>query len=607
MPKSTSPKQSKASKGKATEISLMPNDPNKPKPKLKKIIVKNFRAIGETPVEIDLDEIVILVGPNNAGKSSILQAYKLAMNDGQLSQTDFPNGEIIPDRYPEVEVHTIISEDKPGERWIQRDNGEMLIRERWIWYSPGKATRQGFDVIAGQWSNEVPWGAPNVASAYRPKPHSMEAFASPTKQEDEITEMVSSIISDRVKAIQKGDATEEGNAYKDLMKKIEAFQRTVFKLTSSEIEAMEKGISDDLGEIFLNYVIKVFPKEIGEKTYSPFKESFDLLMGPKNGYKPSVSAQGSGARRTLMWAALKYIREHDTKGVERPHVLLLDEPEICLHPSAIRKTRELLYKLSRSPNWQVMVTTHSPIFIDLSHDNTTIVRVERNKDGETISMTLYRSENAQLDPDDRKNLKLLNLCDPYVHEFFFGGRIIIVEGDTEYTAFSYLKMENPDKYGDVHIIRARGKPIIPSLCKILNQFACSYAILHDADTEENKRGNSNSAWVMNDNIMEAVKNSKCANDIIVIACMRNFEDALFDPTVSKKDKPYNAFLEMKKSPSKRKAVEQLLNSLLDPSEAPPENCIRRKITGESDNSQLKSQTSVNMGEQLNLFEENSSD
>ena len=100
MPKQTSSKPSNSTRVKAAEISLMSDDPQKPKPKLKKIIVKNFRAIGETPVEIELDKIVILVGPNNAGKSSILQAYKLAMNDGskdgQLSQTDFPNGEIIP-------------------------------------------------------------------------------------------------------------------------------------------------------------------------------------------------------------------------------------------------------------------------------------------------------------------------------------------------------------------------------------------------------------------------------------------------------------------------------------------------------------------------------
>ena len=361
-----------------------------------------------------------------------------------------------------------------------------------------------------------------------------------------------------------------------------------------------------IGRVFLDYVVNIRLKNTDEKTYSPFKDSFDLFMGPKNGYQSSVSTQGSGTRRTLMCAALKYIQEHDAKSVERPHVLLLDEPEICLHPNAIRETREVLYELSQSPNWQVMVTTHSPIFIDLSHDNTTIIRVAKNQDGKVNATTLYHSKNAQLEDDDKENLKLLNICDPYVHEFFFGGRVIIVEGDTEYTAFSYLKMEYPKEYGDIHIIRARGKGVIPSLCKILNQFECSYAILHDADTEKNKAGKSNSAWAINDSIMEAVKNSKCANDIIVIACIRNFEDALFGHPVST-DKPYNALLEMKRSSSKRKAVEQLLKSLLDASEEPPENCKRRKIAGESDNSQLKSQTSVEMGEQLDLFKEDLSD
>jgi ABC-type multidrug transport system fused ATPase/permease subunit len=43
--------------------------------KVKRLIVKNFRCIGDSPVEIDLDEIVVLVGANNAGKSTILRAY----------------------------------------------------------------------------------------------------------------------------------------------------------------------------------------------------------------------------------------------------------------------------------------------------------------------------------------------------------------------------------------------------------------------------------------------------------------------------------------------------------------------------------------------------
>ena len=50
-------------------ISLLPDDTTKPRPRLSKLIIKNFRTIGSVPVEIFLDDIVVLVGANNVGKS----------------------------------------------------------------------------------------------------------------------------------------------------------------------------------------------------------------------------------------------------------------------------------------------------------------------------------------------------------------------------------------------------------------------------------------------------------------------------------------------------------------------------------------------------------
>lgn len=50
---------------------------------------------------------------------------------------------------------------------------------------------------------------------------------------------------------------------------------------------------------------------------------------------------------------------------------------VFLHPPAIRLAREALYKLANLENWQVMITTHSPIFIDVSKPHTTITRVEK--------------------------------------------------------------------------------------------------------------------------------------------------------------------------------------------------------------------------------------
>ena len=562
------------------EVSLIPVDENKARPRLSKLIIKNFRTIGSSPVEIDLNDIVVLVGANNVGKSSILRAYEVAMstgsNDGKLKIEDFPNNQVNDDALPEIEVHTIISENKPGEQWIESiTENEFLIREKWIWSKENTAPkRMGYDVKLGKWSESVPWGAPNVANAYRPKPHRIDAFASPETQATEITKLLSLVISNKVKNVRSADNKTEKTDYENLIDHIRIFQNNVESSIKDEVESIEESISIYLKEVFKNYKIKLDANTETdiEKTYTPFKVAPSLLMGPEDGFMSKIEVQGSGARRTLLWTALKYIAERETRQGDRPHVLLLDEPEMCLHPSAIRDARKALYDLPKTNNWQVMVTTHSPVFIDLSYDNTTIIRVDKNAKNEVCSTTLYRPDKAQLSDDDKENLKLLNICDPYVHEFFFGGRIIVVEGDTEFTAFSYLKMLFPDEYDDVHIIRARGKAVIPSVAKILNQFQKEYAILHDADTEfVDKTGNKNPAWKVNQNIIDAVE-----DHINVIACKKNFEDALFKEKAAS-DKPYNAYLKMKEDTEFLELVKSLMDALLDKSLLPPENCIRWKL------------------------------
>ena len=52
--------------------------------KLVRITVRNIGCIGSDGVEIELDNVVCLVGKNNAGKSTILRAYELAKGIGGL-------------------------------------------------------------------------------------------------------------------------------------------------------------------------------------------------------------------------------------------------------------------------------------------------------------------------------------------------------------------------------------------------------------------------------------------------------------------------------------------------------------------------------------------
>lgn len=563
-------------------------------PRLHKLIIKNFRSIGNKPVEIELDNIVVLVGANNAGKSSILKAYEIVMSEGskesQLTIEDFPNHRITEDKYPEIELQTIVYDNSPGDKWlIETEDGENLVREKWIWKSTGKPVRYGFDITKNDWANEndkqkVPWGAPNIANSRRPKPHIVEAFASPEEQTKQVIGILVSILNERVKTIKED--TDEESTFNKLISTVKVLQTSIVEECQEQINKIQTELSSYVGKVFPNYEVKfdAKPEENLENTINFFKANPQLLIGPTNGFKSPIERQGSGARRTLLWTALRIVAENKKteKDKNRPHVLLLDEPEICLHPSAVRESCDLLYSLPQNDNWQVMVTTHSPQFIDISRDNTTIVRVSRDDKGDVSGTTIFRPERANLTDDDKQNLKLLNIYDPYVGEFFFGGKIIIVEGDTEYSAFRHIISDNKEKYKDVHIIRARGKSTIVSLAKILNQFGASYSVLHDSDYQTCLRKGktiTNPAWTNNTKILEEVnKGSGC---IKLISSIPHFEGAYYDDEL-KNEKPYTAIHMIKENQTVYNNVEKVFDNLCGITNDLPENAIEWNNIGQLD-------------------------
>ena len=66
------------------------------------------------------------------------------------------------------------------------------------------------------------------------------------------------------------------------------------------------------------------------------------------------------------------------------YILLIDEPENALHPLVARAAQRQLYQLSGQPEWQVMMTTHSPLFVNPAMDHTTILRLEREGAGDLL-------------------------------------------------------------------------------------------------------------------------------------------------------------------------------------------------------------------------------
>jgi putative ATP-dependent endonuclease of OLD family len=521
--------------------------------KITKLIIKNYRGIGSKGLEIDIDDVVVLVGPNNSGKSTILKAFQLvtASSDTKIKIDDFYNKSET--NKPEIEVWSkVIDASKvtiDKDKWIGVDG---IVKERWLWERPDEvAVRYGFriDLDGGRWAIDTdtpkaPFSNDGGATAYRPSPTYISPFEQPEKQVEEIKKIIALDIYDLIKKAKKDDPK-----YTKLVEDISKLQEEIKSEASEKENELATGIGSVLSELFSGTTISLHVPQSSPDILSSYAGVKDIDFKIND---LALENQGSGMQRMLLWSVLKMLagrkktetkpkkttkKKVDTKAttedlsdvqMERSKVLLMDEPEICLHPESVRQAKEILYSLASGNEWQVMITTHSPVFIDLSKNNTNIIRVQKDEE----EVNLFKTNDAALSNEEKEQIKMLNVFDPYFAEFFFSKTTIVVEGDTEYTAFRKIIEKNRSKYKDIHIIRARGKYTILPIIKILKKWGKNFSVLHDSDEESNPQ-----SWPANKQILELIdKDAK----IKLLATKKNFEAAFFTEEVSK-DKPYNAY------------------------------------------------------------------
>jgi predicted ATP-dependent endonuclease of OLD family len=271
--------------------------------------------------------------------------------------------------------------------------------------------------------------------------------------------------------------------------------------------------------------------------------------------------------------AEKAIDERNNEVALPGYMLLIDEPEIALHPNGIRAASKYLFELANDPSWQVMLTTHSPLFINPFEDHTTIVRLSRNEGNPSPST--YRSDDIAFSHEEIDNLKLLNSFDQNLSEMFFGQYPVVIEGDTEYAAFDTIMRMKPEKYHINHrpiLIRARGKFTIIPLIKMLAHFKVDFSVLHDSDYPKNRAGNTNNVWTGNQDIYRAVVNARKLGLRVVHRISISTFEVVHDKieldvngnyiSGTTKDKPWAMFQSLKANDSIRKSIEEVLDDLL---------------------------------------------
>jgi putative ATP-dependent endonuclease of OLD family len=320
------------------------------------------------------------------------------------------------------------------------------------------------------------------------------------------------------------------------------------ELQAEEIRDVQDRINDRLKEVITGEVaIRTSAVEI-EPMLLP--STHLVLKDRSDAVETLPSHQGHGLQRTLVMTLLQILAEiqsepegghHDNGNAEltqRAVVLAVEEPELYMHPQMERKMRDVLYRLATQPRFQVICTTHSPVFLDIEKSQKTIVRLVKGPD-RTVAFVQVR-EDIFAGPDaanERERMKVIAEFHPTVNELFFAKRVVLLEEESAIVAFERAAqltgvfIRHPHVRRDIAIIDCRGKGSIPAFQRVLNHFQIPYTVVHDEDV-----GNLNAA-AENARILGLLGAARSPNRCHLIS-PTNLEGLL--NCASGKDKPYRA-------------------------------------------------------------------
>jgi predicted ATPase len=136
---------------------------------------------------------------------------------------------------------------------------------------------------------------------------------------------------------------------------------------------------------------------------TPDANTRHLRLKLDNGLELPGESLSSGVRHLIFFATLAY---HP----RAPQIILIEEPEVGVHPKRLKEIMELLRSISQgehcSPAAQVILTTHSPFLLD-----------HVNLDTDQV-LTFRRSEEAEgkrvIEPVDKQRLSV------FLDEFMLG-------------------------------------------------------------------------------------------------------------------------------------------------------------------------------------------
>jgi putative ATP-dependent endonuclease of OLD family len=497
--------------------------------KLLSVTIHNFRSLLDQ--KVTLKSYGLLVGPNNAGKSSVIDAIRAFYEKDGFKfkkENDFP---FIGNADQESWIELVFSLTD-GENESLADDYKVsakLLRVRKYFQTTSK-THDGKPAVGsifgyksdGTLSNEPFYGAKNVQSGkfgdlvYIPAISKVDEHAKlsgPSALRDLLTDIMA-------------DVVEAGKAYGDFSASVQKFSDSI----RDEKTGDDRSLSGFEGE--LNALLKPWNSEFKLKFPPPSAaEIIKSMLGwdlldQFHGKVQSIDYYGSGFQRHFIYSLIqigsKYVGKKVTKKTKdftpSLNLVLFEEPEAFLHPPQQEILARSLMAVAASGHWQVVCATHSSHFVSKNAaDIPAVVRLRRSagtceafqidevvwaevvdaNQAITAIAKKYPKMARKLHEDDAKPemeaVKHFLWLNPDRSSVFFANHVLLVEGATEVALVNRLvgdgKIANADC--GLYVLDCIGKYNIHRFMNLLSRLGVSHAVIHDDDNGKDEHAEIN--------------------------------------------------------------------------------------------------------------------
>ena len=403
---------------------------------LSEIKIENYKSCRE--IDLVLSDFTPLVGYNNGGKSNILESIKWLLKSSVLK-----NGDFYDTAQPIVIAGKIIGiTEEILENLIPKHRNRIepylidgCLRIRRKQPNPGGTAKNisleiRNPIIEDEQADNAwdinPTGIDSAIKAIFPEPIEIGAMENATEDvgKSKAGTTIGKLISEIMAPIEQQHGAAINEALEGIRNRLEAEGAG----RAQELNDFDQQANEKLQDLFpgLQIRLHVPAPEIKEL----FKNGTIKIIEDGVGICRDVQALGHGAQRSIQMALVRYLADIKSQDNQNPTrtLLLIDEPELYLHPQAIEHVRLALKALS-GEGYQVIFTTHSPLMISTNEIGATLI-VRKNENNQSYSKKrLTDAINEVVADAPSQTQTLFELSNS--SQILFSNKVVVAEGRTE--------------------------------------------------------------------------------------------------------------------------------------------------------------------------------